>query len=69
MRKEWVWCKECGVDLEIGLVELVRNPQPKCEACRAAGKAQEGPKSGHGGVESGEGIAEVRPGFPKAPRG
>ena len=28
-----------SLDLEIGLVELVRNPQPKCEACRAADKA------------------------------
>lgn len=69
MRKEWVWCKVCGADLEIGLVELVRNPQPKCGVCLQAENVQQGLKSGDGGVSEGGGIAEVRPGFPKAPRG
>lgn len=33
MRTEWVFCPKCAEPFEIGLVKLVRNPNPKCETC------------------------------------
>ena len=67
MRKEWVWCRECGADLEIGLVELVRTPKPLCLPCRE--DAVKTHQDRRGGLGREGDIAEAHPGVPEAPGG